>query len=55
MTEGKQQQVFKNVANLALRGTTFDAHHLDKFLGSPFGEKSFSIDRALNSKSTLVP
>lgn len=38
--ETKTQLIFKNVANLTLRGTTYDASHLDKFLGSDFGEKS---------------
>jgi len=34
----KTQTVFKNTANLSLRGSTYDAGHLDKFLHSQFGE-----------------
>lgn len=36
----KTQTIFKNAANVSLRGSTFDATHLDKFLDSDFGEKS---------------
>ena len=36
----KTQTLFKNAANLSLRGSTYDAKHLDRFLGSDFGEKS---------------
>jgi len=39
----KTQQIFKNTANVTLRGSTFDATHMDKFLGSGFGEKSIQI------------
>ena len=39
------ERVFKNVANLSLRGSTFDAKHLDRFLSSQYGEKSFNPDR----------
>ena len=35
----KTQQIFQNSANLQLRGSTFDATHLDKFLQSSYGEK----------------
>jgi len=35
----KTQLIFKNAANVTLRGNTFDATHMDKFLGSGFGEK----------------
>lgn len=38
----KTQQIFQNSANLQLRGSTFDATHMDKFLSSGFGEKSLS-------------
>jgi len=41
----KTERIFKNVANLSLRGTTFDAKHLDKFLSSAYGEQSFNPDR----------
>ena len=36
----KTQQIFKNTANVTLRGNTFDARHLDQFLQSGYGEKS---------------
>ena len=38
------QKVFKNAANVQLRGTTYDARHMDKFLESGFGEKSVQMD-----------
>lgn len=41
----RTQRVFKNVANLSLRGKTYDAKHLDKFLTSSYGDKSFNPDR----------
>lgn len=39
----KTQMIFKNAANVSLRGHTYDAFHLDKFLGSDFGEKSIQV------------
>ena len=39
----KTQMIFKNAANVSLRGTTYDAKHLDKFLTSNFGEKSIQL------------
>jgi hypothetical protein len=45
----KTERVFKNVANLSLRGSTFDARHLDQFLSSAYGEKSFNPDRVEQS------
>jgi hypothetical protein len=30
----KAQKIFKNTANLTLKGNTFDANHLDQFLSS---------------------
>jgi len=41
----RTQKIFKNTANLTLRGSTYDAKHLDRFLGSGFGEKSFNQER----------
>jgi hypothetical protein len=38
--ESKHETLFKNVANVTLRGTTFNASHLDKFLNSNYGEKT---------------
>lgn len=38
------QKIFHNAANVSLRGHTYDAHHLDKFLGSNFGERSIQVD-----------
>ena len=35
----RTQTIFKNTANVTLRGSTYDAKHLDRFLGSNFGEK----------------
>lgn len=34
------------MANLNLRGATYDAKHLDKFLGSEYGDRSFNLDRS---------
>lgn len=31
-TDTKTQQIFKNTANLTLKGSTYDALHLDSFL-----------------------
>ena len=41
------------MANLSLRGHTYDARHLDKFLDSEFGDRSISPERVAYSKSTL--
>ena len=37
------QRVFKNAANVQLHGSTYDAKHLDSFLGSGYGEKSIQV------------
>ena len=42
----RSQCIFKNAANLTLRGSTYDARHLDSFLASGYGEKSFNPDRS---------
>ncbi len=34
--DSKTRTIFKNTANLSLRGTTYDATHMDRFLGSTF-------------------
>ena len=34
--ETHTSKVFKNTANLSLRGNTYDATHMDKFLGSAY-------------------
>ena len=39
----RTQTIFKNTANVTLRGSTYDAKHLDRFLGSNFGEKSIQL------------
>jgi len=39
----RTQRIFKNANNVALRGTTYDARHLDQFLTSKFGEKSIQM------------
>jgi len=40
----KTQTIFKNAANVSLRGNTFDATHLDKFLRSGYGEQSVQLN-----------
>ena len=39
----RTQTIFKNAANVTLRGSTYDAKHMDKFLSSGFGERSIQI------------
>ena len=39
----RTQTIFKNAANVTLRGTTYDARHMDKFLSSGFGERSIQM------------
>lgn len=41
----RAQVMFKNTANLTLRGSTYDARHLDRFLTSTYGERSLNSDR----------
>jgi hypothetical protein len=36
-TDTKTQKIFKNTANLTLKGSTYDAVHLDSFLSSVYG------------------
>jgi len=38
----KTQTIFRNTANLSLRGNTYDVMHLDKFLDSEYGDKTFN-------------
>ena len=38
-TDTKAQKIFKNTANLTLKGNTFDANHLDSFLSSQYCSK----------------
>ena len=40
------QKIFHNAANVSLRGHTYDAKHLDKFLGSNFGERSLQVNES---------
>ena len=48
------QTVFKNTANLQLRGKTYDATHMDKFLGSEFGESRIMENaRDTNDQSNI--
>lgn len=42
------QKIFKNAPNVSLRGATYDARHLDSFLGSGFGEKSVQVNSSGN-------
>lgn len=37
--ETKTKRIFKDSANLNLRGSTFDALHLDSFIASDYGDK----------------
>ena len=46
------QVLFKNTANVQLRGSTYDARHLDKFLGSAYGDKSFTINNRSRQEVT---
>lgn len=39
----RTQTIFKNAANVTLRGNTYDAKHMDKFINSSFGEKSIQM------------
>jgi hypothetical protein len=39
--QSKHEALFKNVANVTLRGTTFNASHMDKFLNSGYGDKTY--------------
>ena len=38
-TDTQAQKIFKNTANLTLKGNTFDANHLDSFLTSQYCSK----------------
>jgi hypothetical protein len=42
--ETKTKRIFKDSANVNLRGNTFDALHLDNFIASDYGDnqKNFS-------------
>lgn len=48
------QKIFKNAPNVSLRGATYDAKHLDNFLGSGFGEKSVQVTSG-NAQSSARP
>lgn len=50
--ETRTHKVFKNTANLSLRGTTFDATHMDRFLNSPYCNLNQSNAAADNDKVT---
>ena len=39
----KTQKIFKNANNVILRGNTYDARHLDRFLTSNYGDKSIQM------------
>ena len=49
----KTQQIFQNSANLQLRGNTYDATHLDKFLSSGYGEKGLGTNISANYQTTI--
>ncbi len=50
--ESHSQRLFKNVANLALRGNTFDARHLDNFLDSVYGDRALNVHSRKFSNKT---
>lgn len=39
----RTQRIFKDAANLQIRGGTYDATHLEKFMDSDYGEKSLTM------------
>jgi hypothetical protein len=43
-SDSHSQHIFKNTANLQLRGNTFDAKHLDNFLDSVYGERAIYVN-----------
>ena len=49
----KTETIFKNSANLQLRGNTYDASHLDRFLSSNYGEKSLGTNLTAQFEATL--
>ena len=49
----KTQHIFQNSANLQLRGNTFDATHMDKFLGSGYGEKGLGTNISAQYSNAL--
>jgi hypothetical protein len=48
----KHETLFKNVANVTLKGTTFNATHMDKFLTSGYGEHTYQS--AVESKVSPI-
>ena len=42
--ETKTKRIFKDSANVNLRGSTFDALHLDSFIASNYGDKNKNYD-----------
>ena len=52
-TDTKTQKIFKNTANLTLKGSTYDATHLDSFLQSQYGQKG-QLGRSGNHTSTYA-
>ena len=49
----KTERIFQNSANLQLRGSTYDATHMDKFLNSGYGEKSLGTNVAASYQASL--
>ena len=49
----KTETIFKNSANLQLRGNTYDASHLDRFLSSNYGERSLGTNLTAQFEATL--
>jgi len=44
--------MFKSTANLALKGNTWDARHLDHFMNSPFARKP-AVEETLKFKTGM--
>lgn len=54
--ETQTRKIFKNTANLSLRGTTFDATHMDRFLNSPYcnlNQSYLANDKVITSQLAL--
>jgi hypothetical protein len=39
----RTQRIFKDAANLQIRGGTYDANHLERFMDGDYGEKSLTM------------
>ncbi len=48
----KTQKIFKNTANLTLKGNTYDAIHLDQFLNSQYCSKPDSMTHLYQTRKS---